>query len=50
MEEDKSDFKILQVTYKKKTPRRPLNRWEDNVRKEIGINTRSLIDLAQDKL
>ena len=31
---------------------RPRHRWEDNIRmdlKEIGINTRNLVDLAQDR-
>ena len=31
---------------------RPRRRWEDNIRmdlKEIGINTKNLVDLAQDR-
>ena len=53
MEEDKSAFKIVTVT---PAGKRPLGRSrrgrEDNIRigfKEIGINTRNLIDLAQDR-
>ena len=53
MEEDRRAFKILTG---KPTGKRPLGRperkWEDNSRKdpkEIGINTRNLVDSAQDK-
>jgi hypothetical protein len=46
-------FKILTVTPAGKIPLgRPRHRWEDNIRmdlKEIGINTRNWIDLAQDR-
>ena len=52
MEEGRSSFKIL---IGKSTGKRPLEsprrRWEDNIRmdlKEIGINTRNWVDLAQD--
>jgi hypothetical protein len=45
MEEDRSDYKILTGTLKRKKPlRRPRRRWEDNIRmnlKQIGINTRN---------
>ena len=53
MEDDKSSFKILtgkptgKILYG-----RPRRRWEDNFRmdlKEIGINTRNWVDLAQDR-
>ena len=53
MEEGRSVFKILTGT---PTGKRPLGRhrrtWEDNIRmdiKEIGINTRNLVDSAQDR-
>ena len=53
MEEDRSAFKILTG---KPTQMRPLGRsrriWEDSIRKdlkEIGINTRNWVDLAQDR-
>ena len=53
MEEGRSAFKILTG---KPTGKRPLGtpkrRWEDNIRmdlKEMGINTRNRVDLAQDK-
>ena len=53
MEEGRSAFKILTGT---PTGKRPLGRsrriWEDNIRmdiKEIGINTRNLVDSAQDR-
>ena len=47
MEEDRSAFKILTG----KPSGRPRCRW-DNIRmdlKEIGINTRNWVDLAQDR-
>jgi hypothetical protein len=53
MEEGKSAFKTLIGT---PTGKRPLGksrrRWKDNIRtdlKEIGINTRNYVDLAQDR-
>ena len=53
MEEGKSTFKILTST---PTGKKPLGmsrrRWKDNIRmdlKEIGINTRNLVDSAQDR-
>ena len=53
MEEGRSAFKILTGT---RTGKRPLGRsrrrLEDNIRivlKEIGINTRNLVDSAQDR-
>ena len=53
MEEGRSAFKILAGKPTGKRPLgRPRHRWEDNIRmdlKEIGINTRSLVDLVQDK-
>ena len=53
MEEVKSAFKILTGKPTGKRPlRRPRNRWEDNIRmglKEIGKNTRNLVDSAQDR-
>ena len=52
MEEGRSVFKLLT---RKPTGKRPLGRrrrrWEDNIRmelKEIGINTRNLVDLVED--
>ena len=47
MEEGRSAFKILTGT-----PAGKRRRWEDNIRldlKEIGINTRNLVDSAQDR-
>ena len=53
MEEGRSAFKILTGTPKGKIPLgRPMHRWEDNIRmdlKEIGINRRKWVDLAQDR-
>ena len=53
MDETRSAFKILAGKPTGKRPLgRPRHRWEDNIRmdlKEIGINTRSLVDLVQDK-
>ena len=53
MEESRSSFKILTG---KPTGKRPLtrtrHRWVDNIRmglKEMGMNTRKWVDLAQDK-
>ena len=51
MEEGRKAFKILTGT---PIGNRPLgrHRWEDNIRmdlKEIGINTRNLVDSAQDR-
>ena len=53
MKEGRSAFKIVTG---KPTGKRPLGRprriWEDNIRmdvKEIGINTRNWVDLAQDR-
>ena len=52
-EEGRSAFKILIGTPTRQRPLgRPRHRWEDNVRmdlKEIGINTRNLVDSAQDR-
>ena len=48
MEEGRSAFKILTD---KPTGKRPRRRWEDDIRmelKEIGINMRIWVDLAQD--
>ena len=51
MEEDRSAFKILTGTPTgKRSIGRPRRRWEDNSRmdhKEIGINMRNWVDLAQ---
>ena len=53
MEDGRSVFKIL--TGKptgKRTLGRPRRRWENNIRmdfKEIGINTRNLVDSVQDR-
>ena len=47
MEEGRSAFKILTD----KPTRKPRRRWEDNIRmdlKDIGIDTRIWVDLAQD--
>jgi hypothetical protein len=48
----RSAFKILTGTPAEKRPLgRPGPRWEDNIKmnlKEIGINTRNWVDLAQD--
>ena len=53
MEEGRRAFKILTGTPAGKTPlERPRNRWEDNISmdlKEISINRRNWIDLAQDR-
>ena len=53
MEEGRSAFKILTGTPAGKSPLgRPRHRWEDNIRmdlKEIDINTRNLVNLAQDR-
>ena len=53
MKEGRSTFKILRC---KPTEKRllggPRRMWEDNIRmdlKEIGINTRNWVDLAQDR-
>ena len=52
LEESRSAFKILTGKPTGKKPLgRPRHRWEDNIRvdlKEIGINTRNWVDLAQD--
>ena len=53
MEEGRSAFRILtgKPTGKRHLVR-PRRRWEDNIRmnlKEIGINTRNWVDLAQDR-
>ena len=52
MAEGKSAFKnITWTTAGKRSLERPRRRWEDNIRmdlKEIGINTRNWVDLAQD--
>ena len=53
MEEGKSAFKILTGTSAGKSPLERLRRrWEDNIRmdlKELGINTWSWVDSAQDR-
>ena len=53
MEEGRSAFKILTGYPTGKRPLgRPRRRWKNNIRidlKEIGINTRSWIDSAQDR-
>ena len=53
MEEGRSVFKILTgILAGKKPLGRPRRRWEDNIRmdlKEICINTRNWVDLAQDR-
>ena len=53
MEEGRSTFKILtRIPGGKRPLGRPKHRWEDNIRidlKEMGINTRNWIDLAQGK-
>jgi hypothetical protein len=44
--------KFLQVHLQERPLGRPRHRWEDNIRmdlKEIGINTRNWVDLAQDR-
>ena len=49
MEEGRSTFKML---IGKRLIGRPKRRWEDNIRmnlKEIGINTRNLVNSAQDR-
>ena len=51
MGEGRSAFKILTGTYAGKRPLgRPRRRCDDNIRmnlKEVGINTRNWVDLAQ---
>ena len=53
MEEGKSVLNILTGTPAGKRPlERPRRRWKDNTRmdlKEIGINTKSWVDSAQDR-
>ena len=53
MEEDRSAFKILTGTPIGKRPsERPRSTWKDNIRmdlKDIGINTRDWVHLAQDR-
>ena len=53
MEEGRSAFKILiGKPTGKRSLGRPRRRWEDNIRldlEEIGINTRSWVDSAQDR-
>ena len=53
MEEGKSAFKILTDTTVGKIPLgRSSSRWVDNIRlylKQIGINTRNLVDSVQDR-
>ena len=53
MEEVRSAFKILTGTPIGKRPLgKPRHRWEDSISmdlKEIGINTRNWVDLAQDR-
>ena len=53
MDEGRSAFKILTGKPTGKRPlRRPRHRWENNIRmdfKEIGINTRNWVGLAQDR-
>ena len=53
MEAGRSVFKILTGTPTGKIPLgRPRRRWEDNIRmdlKAIGINTRKLVDSAEDR-
>ena len=53
MEKGRSAFKIFTGIPTGKSPLgKPRHRWEDNIRmrlKEIGINMRNLVDLAQDR-
>jgi hypothetical protein len=53
MEEKRSAFKILRgEPIGNRVLGRPRPKWKDNIRmylKEIGINTRNLVDLAQDR-
>ena len=53
MEDGRSDFKILTGNRTgKQLLGRPRLIWEDNIRmdlKEIGINTKNLVDSAQDR-
>ena len=53
MQEGSSAFKILTGKPTENIPLgRPRRRWEDNIRmdlKELGINTRSWVDSAQDR-
>jgi hypothetical protein len=53
MKEGRSPLKNLTGKYTRKRPLgRPRRRWEDNIRKdlkELGINTRTWVDSAQDK-
>ena len=53
MEEDRSAFNILTGTPAGESPLgRPRHRWEGNIRmdlKEIGMNTKNWVDLAQDR-
>jgi hypothetical protein len=53
IEEGRSAFKILtSKPARKRALRGPRRRWEDDIKmdlKEIGINTRNWVDLAQDR-
>ena len=52
MKEGRNAFEILRHDTGKRPLGRPRRRWEDNIRidlKEIGINTRNLVDSAQDR-
>ena len=53
MQEGRGAFKILTGKPSgKRSLGRPRRRWEDNITmglKEIGINTRNLVDSAQDR-
>ena len=53
MEEGRSAFKILTAKPKRKRSLgKTRHRWEDSIRtnlKEIGINTRNLVDLTHDR-
>ena len=54
MEKGRTVFEILTGTFTGKRPLgRPRRRWDDNIRmdlKEIAINTRNWVDLAQDRV
>ena len=53
MEENRDALKIVTDKPTRKRPLgRPIRRWEDNLKmdlKEMGINTRILVDSAQDR-
>jgi hypothetical protein len=51
MEEGRGVYRVLVARPEGKRPlERPRRRWEDNIRREIGINRANWIQLAQDRV